>query len=133
MVKSPAPWTKLSSIREKRRELNAIDGRAQQQFWSTAELKLLGTASDVAIARKLKRDRTEIQRKRANLGIPAFGPHRWSPREDAMIGTTLMRILRVNSAEALLQSEATVSPSLRSDTLAAKIIGFRRNCGSLGR
>jgi hypothetical protein len=56
--------------------------------WDTAEINLLGTAADAAIAQRIGRSVKAVEHMRRKLKVPAFHPHtrRWSKRELALLG-----------------------------------------------
>jgi hypothetical protein len=57
--------------------------------WTEAEIALLGTDTDGAIARRLGLAKKRVSWKRAQLGIRSFAklPDRWTEREIALLGT----------------------------------------------
>jgi hypothetical protein len=60
------------------------------RLWTDKEDKLLGTARDIDIAKKIRRSHSAVRYRRNILGIPAwnvtyFKP--WTPDEDALLGT----------------------------------------------
>jgi hypothetical protein len=58
-----------------------------EQLWKTQEVRLLGTASDEDVARKLGRSLNSVKVKRVRLGIAAV-PKQWiTPQEIALLGT----------------------------------------------
>src|SRR5207247_4368032 len=64
-----------------------------QQPWKEWEIKLLGTSSDRAIARRLKRSVASVENKRCQLGIKSPNTHFWTTEEETIIG-------QVSDAEA---------------------------------
>ena len=67
--------------------ISAPGGRPyhRQRPWQPREDALLGTASDVEIARRLGRTVANVSHRRHRLGIPSHG-HRWTPEADALLG-----------------------------------------------
>ncbi len=58
--------------------------------WPPERLRLLGTAPDEEIARKLRLKTNTIINRRQALGIPKFGSKVrcfWTPKEDRLLGT----------------------------------------------
>jgi hypothetical protein len=59
------------------------------RLWTEKEEKLLGTARDAVIARKLNRTKGAVRARRLALGIPARNAtysKPWMPEEDALLG-----------------------------------------------
>lgn len=59
------------------------------RLWTPAEVALLGTATDAAVGRKIKRSAHAVLTKRRELGIAALRSHArtWSKRELNLLGT----------------------------------------------
>jgi len=57
--------------------------------WTDRQERLLGTATDAAIAAKFGRSRKAVETKRRKRGIPGHVPHTraWTKREIKLLGT----------------------------------------------
>ena len=63
-------WTEADVRRRRiRYRIRAFQGPRQPYFWSDEEIALLGTMSDKAVAKNLRRDQSAVNRKRRKLGI----------------------------------------------------------------
>ena len=66
------------------------------RLWSDKEDKLLGTARDEEIARRINRTVTAVRARRNFLGIPAWNAsysRPWTPAEEALLGVVPDRVL----------------------------------------
>ena len=45
------------------------------------------------MARKLKRGYRSVAHRRALLGVPAFGSHKWTEAEERLLGTDIDRVV----------------------------------------
>lgn len=74
--------------------------------WTDKELALLGTNTDAAIAKALKRTAMSVRNKRLRLGIEAHVPyrHEWTKKQISMLGKVSDREL----AEELCLTRQTV-------------------------
>lgn len=56
--------------------------------WTEREIAMLGTATDAAVAKRLKRTVSAVLTKRHAMGIAAFRQHsrEWTQKEIAMLG-----------------------------------------------
>ncbi len=63
------------------------------RYWTPDEEALLGTDTDAAVARKLKRGLRAIQHRRELLNVPAFGRHDWAEAEERLLGTDIDRVI----------------------------------------
>jgi hypothetical protein len=60
----------MTAVRSQREKLGLRDP-SKRKPWTAAEVKLLGTAFDVVIARRLGRSEGSVKTHRQKLGIPA--------------------------------------------------------------
>ena len=67
--------------------------------WTPEQLKLLGTMSDVQLAKRLGCSPAVISKKRRKLGIPAFGrapnKHAWGTTELGLLGFPDAEVARI--------------------------------------
>ena len=66
------------------------------RLWTDKEDKLLGTARDIDIGKKIRRSEGAVRYRRNSLGIPAWNvtyAKPWTPQEDALLGTIPDRVL----------------------------------------
>ncbi|HEX3625185.1 MAG TPA: hypothetical protein VH280_07160 [Verrucomicrobiae bacterium] len=60
------------------------------RLWTDKEDKLLGTAADADIAKKIRRTKAAVGARRNGFGIPAWNTEYfrpWTPQEEALLGT----------------------------------------------
>jgi hypothetical protein len=68
----------------------------QLRLWTAEDDKLLGTARDNQIAKRIRRSENAVRARRNILGIPAWNAvysKPWTPQEDALLGVIRDRVL----------------------------------------
>lgn len=78
----------ISMVRKKLAQLN-LPSHSGAKKWLDEELALIGTDTDVNIAKVLALNTTHVRLKRNELGIPSFrpsGPFNWRPHQIALLG-----------------------------------------------
>src|SRR5687768_2330222 len=89
--------------------------------WTEKEERLLGTASDQVVARKIKRTVAAVRQRRMIRGIRLRPP--WRPEDDKIVGT------RPDEQVAMLLKRRTdnvaIGPSAGAETFASKGPGYR--------
>ena len=112
--------------------------------WPNVAIKLLGTASDEAIAKKLGLHATRVQAKRKRLGISSFGKstddkrHRWTKRELKLLGkerdTVIAKRIGINPSTVAWKRRGLGIPSLSKDNrnTGASVILTRKQIKQLG-
>jgi hypothetical protein len=75
----PLPPEQVAEWRERSKRLGTIRFARARRWpdrpWTPAEVKLLGTLPDQAVAQRVKRSRAMVQKERVKRGIPAHGPN----------------------------------------------------------
>lgn len=108
----PVRPIKRPGTSELMRERMAKTGRALNpalRLWTEMEDKLLGTARDENIARRINRSKFAVTARRQNLGIPAWNvcyARPWSPQEDALLGVVPDRLLAKKLKRTFLAVQA---------------------------
>lgn len=105
--------------------------------WTKAEMRLIGSASDAAVARRIGRTPRAVAAKRRELGQPPAVPHRrsWTRRELKLLGTIsdaqLAARLGCGRLTVLKKRRAMGIPPARPGNTPKKFRG-RWGCGGDG-
>jgi hypothetical protein len=86
----PLPPEQVERRRRTARELNLGENlrrAARARAWPAGQLRLLGTAPDAELARRIGRSANAVRVMRTRLGIPDPGGHGWTAEEVALLGT----------------------------------------------
>lgn len=79
------------------------------RLWTAKEDKLLGTARDRVIAKRIHRSEAAVRARRTNLGFPAWHASYskpWTPQEDALLGIVPDRVLAKRLKRTFLAVQA---------------------------